>query len=236
MIATYLFLLLGILLLYLGAEALVKGGASLALRFKLSPLIIGLTIIGYGTSCPELLVTLESAIKGYSNLSVGNAIGSNIFTIGFLLSISSLIRPITLRKQNLKFDLPILLLASLLLSFFTINGKIQLFEAIIFFLLFLTYTISAYIFAQKEHLIEKKDIVEEIGTPLKSFYLDLLFIIGGIALLVYGASLFIDRAIILSNLFNINHAVVGLTIAAIGTSLPELSCTIIALARKKRIF
>ena len=233
MIATYLFLLFGILLLYLGGEALIKGGSSLALRFKLSPLIIGLIIIGYGTSVPELLVTLGSAIKGYSNLSVGNAIGSNIFTIGFILSISSLIRPVTLRKQNLKFDLPVLLLASLLLSLFTLNGKIQLFEAILFFLLFLAYTISAYTFAKKEHLIEKKDIVEEIGTPLKSFYLDLLFILGGIFLLVYGASLLINHAIILSNLYNINHAVVGLTIAAIGTSLPELSCTIVALVRKK---
>lgn len=224
----------GLVLLYLGAEGLLLGASSFAVRMRLSPLVIGLTVVGYGTSSPELFVTAESAFKGYGNLAIGNVIGSNIFTIGFILSLCTLIRPITLSKRLHQLDIPVLIFISLVLALFCIKGEITRIYGIFLILCLFVYTIHLFRVTRKSEIRKEEEFYEkEIGKKLKNSWLELFFIGGGIVFLLFGGQLFIKGAIRLATEWGISKGVMGLTLAAIGTSLPELCVSLLALYRKK---
>lgn len=225
----------GIFLIYLGAEILVRGGASLALRFKIPPLVIGLTVIALGTSSPELFVSLKAIFANHADISVGDIVGSNIFNTAGILSVCAIFQQLPLKNQILKFDLPITLFAYVLLSLFSFFGIIPRWAGVLFILLIIGYILAVYFFPKERTFFEKQEIeaVEEVGKPLKNVNLDFIFILGGISALIFGSNLFIEGAIHLAKLMGLDDATIGLSIVAISTSLPEVSASIVALKRKK---
>jgi cation:H+ antiporter len=221
-----------ILLLYIGSEALIRGGSSLALRLNIKPLVVGLTVVAFSTSSPELVVSIKAALTRHGDISAGDIIGSNIFNVAGILSFCALFKAIPLNKQILKFDLSVMFLAYFLFSVFLLTGKFSRLAGIIFVSLLIIYTLALY-YISKNKTFKEKEIIEEIEKPLKNIYFDLTFIVGGLSSLVYGAHLLVTSAIYLAKLMGINEASVALGVVAVSTSLPEVSCCLIALRRKK---
>lgn len=225
-------LLISLVILYFGAEWLVSGASSFAARLGVSPLIIGLTIVSMGTSAPELVVSVKAAMNGQSALSIGNVLGSNLFNIGIILGISALVYPLAVKRQLLKFDVPVMVLTSLLFMVLFIDGKLSLVEAIIFILLFAAYL--AYLFVTSLRDSKKGKVTDEEAIKLyKHWIIDVSLIAVGLVGLVYGSNLLVDNAIIIAQKLGMSEALIGLTIVAAGTSMPELATSVVA-AMKKR--
>ncbi|WP_299008524.1 calcium/sodium antiporter [uncultured Shewanella sp.] len=222
-------LLAGFLILTLGAEALVRGASAIALRLGVAPLIIGLTIVAFGTSAPELAVSLKAALAGNSGLAIGNVIGSNIANIGLILAITALIKPIRVESQMVKRDIPLMIMASMLFWWLLLDGELSLWDGALLASLLSIYLGYSYISSRKENnLCDNSELVNQQPQHLM---LSLLFVGTGIAMLVGGGILFVDGAITLAKHFGISEIVIGLTIVAIGTSMPELVTSVVA-ARK----
>ncbi|MCG9729556.1 calcium/sodium antiporter [Shewanella sp. Isolate13] len=211
----------GFLILTLGAEALVRGASQIALRLGLTPLIIGLTIVAFGTSAPELAVSVKSAIAGNSGIALGNVIGSNIANIGLILGITALIRPIKIESQMVRRDIPIMIAASLLFWSLLLDGGLSFWDGAILSALLVAYLTFSYFTAEKQ---SDDDVTDTKQNPL----LSVLFIVIGISMLVGGGILFVDGAVALAKSFGISEVIIGLTIVAIGTSMPELVTSIVA--------
>jgi cation:H+ antiporter len=227
-------LLAGLLLLYVGAEGLVKGASSLALRAGITPLVVGLTVVAFGTSAPELVISLKAAYVRQSGIAVGNVVGSNIFNIAVILGLSALLRPIVVRMQLLFFDMPILILLSLSTLLLLQDDLLSRPEAGLLLAGIIVYVAVNVILARRE---KSREIANEFaeGTPHRSGRIgfDLLFVLGGLALLVLGARLFVWAAVDIARLWGASEAVIGLTIVAAGTSLPELATSVMAAVRKQ---
>lgn len=227
-----IYLIGGLILLIAGGEILVRGSVGLAKRFNVSPLIIGLTIVSFGTSSPELLVSVKAAISGYGSISLGNVIGSNIGNIAIILGIASLIYPISISKQIVKREMPILIVVTLVSILFLLDGKLTRLEGAIFFIGLIVYIYLGYKLS-KQYSNETIYSPEAEVTKPMNIYLAILYIIGGLALLIYGGDLFVDGAVEIAKKFNLSEAVIGLTIVAVGTSLPELFTSLIAALKKE---
>lgn len=222
-------LLVGFLILTLGAEALVRGASAIALRLGVAPLIIGLTIVAFGTSAPELAVSLKAALAGNSGLALGNVIGSNIANIGLILAITALIKPIRVESQMVKRDIPLMIMASMLFWWLLDDGELSLLDGTLLASLLSIYLGYSYISSRKENnLCDNSELVNQ---KPQHVVLSLFFVGIGIAMLVGGGILFVDGAITLAKQFGISEIVIGLTIVAIGTSMPELVTSVVA-ARK----
>ena len=227
-------LLAGLILLTLGAEGLVRGSSALALRMGVSPLIVGLTIVAFGTSMPEMVVSGKAALDGYGGIAIGNVVGSNIFNIAVILGFSALIQPLKVNLQVIRLDLPAVLLSSFLLLLFFQNEHISRTEGGIFLAGMLIYTVGMIVFSQ--HEAAKTSTPEpqvSVSDVKRSPLMDGLFILGGLGLLVIGAQVFVDGAVKLAELLGVSRAVIGLTIIAAGTSLPELATSISAAVHKE---
>ncbi|QQX79874.1 calcium/sodium antiporter [Shewanella sp. KX20019] len=211
----------GFVILTVGAESLVRGASNIALKLGLSPLIIGLTIVAFGTSAPELAVSIKSAVAGNSGIALGNVIGSNIANIGLILGITALIRPIKIESQMVKRDIPIMIAASVLFWGLLLDGGLSFTDGAILSALLIAYLSYSYFTAEKQAPAE--DTEEN-----QSQWLSILFIIVGISMLVGGGILFVDGAVALAQSFGISEIIIGLTIVAIGTSMPELVTSIVA--------
>ncbi|GIU43901.1 sodium:calcium antiporter [Shewanella sairae] len=211
----------GFLILTVGAEALVRGASQIALRLGLTPLIIGLTIVAFGTSAPELAVSVKSAIAGNSGIALGNVIGSNIANIGLILGITALIRPIKIESQMVRRDIPIMIAASLLFWSLLLDAGLSFWDGAILFALLVAYLTFSYFAAEKQ---TDDDVEDTKQNPM----LSVLFIVIGISMLVGGGILFVDGAVALAQSFGISEVIIGLTIVAIGTSMPELVTSIVA--------
>ncbi|MCL1124609.1 calcium/sodium antiporter [Shewanella surugensis] len=222
-------LLGGFLILTLGAEALVRGASAIALRLGVAPLIIGLTIVAFGTSTPELAVSLKAALEGNSGLALGNVIGSNIANIGLILAITALIKPIQVKSQMVKRDIPLMIMASMLFWWLLHDGELSLWDGALLASLLSIYLGYSYISSRKDN--NECDNSELIDHRRQHVLLSLLFVFVGIGMLVGGGILFVDGAITLAKQFGISQIVIGLTIVAIGTSMPELVTSVVA-ARK----
>ncbi|QYJ85877.1 calcium/sodium antiporter [Shewanella mesophila] len=220
----------GFLILTFGAEALVRGASSLALKLGITPLVIGLTIVAFGTSAPELTVSLKSALAGNPGIAIGNVIGSNIANIGLILGITALIRPIQIQSQMVKRDIPIMIIASLLFLGLNSDENLSLLDGAILTSLLVSYLIFSYLSGKKA---DKEEIscIEISGPKPLNPLIASLFILAGISMLVGGGILFVDGAVELAGLFGISELIIGLTIVAIGTSMPELVTSVVA-ARK----
>lgn len=214
----------GFIILTLGAEALVRGASAIALRLGIAPLVIGLTIVAFGTSAPELAVSVKSALAGNSGIALGNVVGSNIANIGLILAITALIRPIQVQSQMVKRDIPIMILASILFWGLLLDGELSLIDGVLLSSLLVGYLVFSYVSAKSTTDTDCEVIEEGPKNPL----LSLLFIIVGIGMLVGGGILFVNGAVDLAKLFGVSEVIIGLTIVAIGTSMPELVTSVLA--------
>ena len=221
-------MIIGSVMLFYGADWIVKGGSQLAKYFGLSTIVIGLTVVAFGTSLPELVVSLAAALEGSSTIAVGNVIGSNIANVGLVLGLSSLVFPITIIYTQVKIDLGIYMIVCLLFTYFCMDGEIIRMEGLILFACIIAYTWFAII-----HSTNNKDT--EIGqiNPNVPLSKSLLLILLGILSLSFGANIFITGAIDIARYFGISEVVIGMTIVALGTSLPELATSVIAAFRKE---
>jgi len=227
-------LLLGLVALYFGAEWLVRGGASLAVRLGVTPLLVGLTVVAYGTSTPELIVSTMAAAKGQGPIAIGNAVGSNIFNIGVILGLTALICPMRVQLQLLKLDTPVMLGVALLFLLFFLDLRIVLSEALVFLACIAVYTLMNIRIARRHASTEvQKEFDDAVPKPTGSGWKDAGFIAAGLVLLMLGSRLFVTGAVNLARAFQLSEAVIGLTIVAAGTSLPELASSLMAAWRKQ---
>ncbi len=224
-----LIIIAGSLLLYFGAEGLVRGSSSMAFRFKITPLIIGLTIVAFGTSSPELVVSITSALKGNGEIALGNVIGTNICNIAFILGLSSLIRPIKVNIKLITSDILLMLIASALFLILLLDGEISFTDGIILTSGIIAYIVWTIFEAKKTKYITDSDtFAQELPKATKRLIFDIILIAGGLLILVLGADLFIKGAIDVARMFGATDAFIGLTLVAFGTSLPELATSLVA--------
>lgn len=232
MILTYLLLFVGFLLLIKGADFLVKGSSSVARRFNISELAIGLTIVAFGTSAPELVVSIVSSVEGINNVVYGNVIGSNIFNLLFILGITGLIYPIKVQKQTIWKEIPYSLLAALILYFllndqllFNDNNYFSRIDSFILLIFFFAFLIYIFFNLKNEEVIKEK--VHSYTLPVS-----LLMIVGGFVGLIFGGRMVVNNALEIARFYNLSENLIGLTIIAAGTSLPELATSAVAAYRK----
>ena len=228
-----LYLVGGLIMLFIGAEGLIRGSSTLAIKIGITPLIVGLTVVAFGTSAPELVVSLKAALVGNSSISLGNVIGSNIANIALILGIASLIRPLYVHANIIMREIPIMIGVSILLIVLLLDGEVGFIDGLIFVLGIIVYTIVNIYMARKEKSSEVKEEFEEglksrLGVPVS-----IIFVVIGLGLLIIGANFFVQSAVAIAKLFNISDAIIGLTIVAIGTSLPELITSIVASYKKE---
>lgn len=231
--------LIGFALLYYGAEWLVKGSSSLARSLNITPVVIGLTVVAFGTSAPELVVSLTSSIKAKSMIAVGNVVGSNICNIALVLGMAALFNPITSHKSVVKRDIPIMLGISLYLLLISINSVIGRIEGVTLFAGIILYTIFNYRVAVKESAegINEEEILNELGVEeveyITSRKKQVILILIGICGVVFGAQLVVESAVNIMTILGVSEKFIGLTIVAFGTSLPELATSVVAAIRKE---
>ncbi|MBK7632532.1 MAG: calcium/sodium antiporter [Ignavibacteriales bacterium] len=223
-----LYLIGGLILLFIGAEGLIRGSSNLAIKIGITPLVVGLTIVALGTSAPELVVSLKAALMGNSSISLGNVVGSNIANITLILGVAALVRPIKINAVIIKREIPILLFISILFLLFLWDGQLGFIDGLIFIVGLILYSATNVVLSRKEKniLVKKefeKGLASKLGIPIS-----LTLMIGGLALLILGANLFVQSAVAIAKLFNVSDAIIGLTIVAVGTSLPELATSIVA--------
>jgi len=240
-------LLAGLVALVVGAELLVKYGSNLAERLGISPLIIGLTIVSVGTSVPELAVGIDAMRRGAGSLMLGNIVGTDIVNILLILGLAAAIRPVMLSKTTVRLDLPAMVLSSVLLFVMAFSGYLTTANGLI---LLLAATIYGCLIAwnarrekrdRERRYLEDSDNTETGDIPIirgpidwKMFVRDLVLLIIGIVIIVFGAEWLVDGAIAIAESFGVSQSIIGLTIVAIGTSLPELATTLSATFRGKR--
>lgn len=228
----------GLALLVAGAELIVRGGSDVATRLGISPLIIGLTIVSIGTSTPELAIGIEAALRGEGELAVGNIVGTNMVNILLILGLSALIRPLAIRSQTIRMDLPMIIVASLMLAGAARDGALSRAEGVLLTVSALAYTVLLLWVARRESRQLKEAFARELegqsppAAPnmLRSFVLLLV----GIAVVVLGADWLVDGAVVLARLWGVSDAFIGLTVIAIGTSAPELVTTVVSTIRNTR--
>lgn len=221
-----LVLFIGIILLYFGANFLVKGSANIARILGVKPLLVGLTIVAFGTSMPEFMVSMFGVLKGASDISVGNIIGSNVANIGLILGISGLIAPIALRYNHIRQQLLILLAGSLFFSLMAYDGISQ-WEGWLFIGIIILYVVYLIRSSQVDEI--QSDIPKTDDSMLRN----ILYTIGGIAGLIFASKAIIESATVIAKHFGLSEIVIGMTIVAIGTSLPELAASIMAAAKQE---
>lgn len=227
-IETALYLSGGLLLLYIGGESLIRGSSNLAIKIGITPLVVGLTVVSFGTSAPELVVSLKAAHLGNSSISLGNVIGSNIANIALILGLAAIIRPIKVHSKIIITEIPIMIAVSVLLVILLLDGIMNWIDGLLCVIVLLVYVVANVYLSKKE---VNSDANFEYETEYKKRFgmtFSVFLIIVGLSLLVFGADLFVKAAITIAKLFNVSDAIIGLTIVAIGTSLPELAASVVA--------
>ncbi len=234
MIFSIIQLVIGFVLLTYGAERLVSGSSTVAFRLGLSPLVIGLTVVAFGTSAPELVVSIRATIAGNSDIAIGNVIGSNIANIALILGVTAMIRPMAIHLNLLRREVPIMIGITFISSWFIIGDTITRVEGLLLFIgliIFIVYSIrnAKYVSTDaRVHLVEEPEIKTDV--PLWKAW---TFVLIGLALLVGGGELLVNGAVEIATILGISQAVIGITIVAVGTSLPELATSAVAAYKKE---
>lgn len=233
------FLVAGFFPLIWGADKLVEGGAALANRLRVPPLVIGLTIVAFGTSAPELVVNMFSAASGNTDLALGNIVGSNLFNLLAILGLSAILYPLTVRTSTTWSEIPLVILSSLLILAMALDGflgdavtpegnamigRVDGLVLLSFFVLFLVYTFG---------LMKKGEGLEDLEIKDETLFQSIFYIVAGLGLLILGGKIIVDSAVSLARTLGIAERVIGLTIVAAGTSLPELATSVTAAIKKK---
>lgn len=221
---TYLLFVLGLGALFVGGEGLVRGASAVARHFHLSPIVIGLTIVGFGTSAPELLVSVQAALAGQPAIAIGNVLGSNIANILLILGISAVIAPLVIPFAKLRRDIGFMLAATAAIWVMLLDGQVTRLEGALLIAGLVAFLVTAFMSGK----IEPTEAGEGDMPQWKAW----AYTLGGLVVLVIGARLLVDSATLIARTFGISEAVIGLTIVAVGTSLPELATSAIAAMRK----
>jgi cation:H+ antiporter len=232
MLITISLLCVGFIVLGVGAELMVRSSSTIALKLGVSPLVIGLTVVAFGTSAPELAVSVESTLEGRSPLALGNVIGSNIANIGLILGLLALIRPINIDQQLIKKQIPFVIGSSLILWLFLFDEVITAVEGMFLFGGLLGFLLFSYLQARND----ENEIIQIKANPLitrgkKPMVMYLAILSAGLLMLVYGSVLFVENAVDLARILGISEVIIGLSIVAIGTSVPELATSIMAVVK-----
>ena len=237
MLVNFLLCTIGFLLLYFGAEWLVKGSSSLARSLGITPIVIGLTVVAFGTSAPELVVSLVSSIKGNSMIAVGNVVGSNICNIALVMGMAAMLQPITSHRSVVVRDIPIMLAISIYLLVLSWNSVLSRVEGATLFGGVILYTAMNYYWVRSEKAESEavSEVISEVGEIgyISSASKQWILIIAGIAGVVVGAELVVNSAVSIMKVLGVSEKFIGLTIVAFGTSLPELATSVVAALRKE---
>jgi cation:H+ antiporter len=231
----FIYIFIGLVLLFGGGEGLVRGAASLALRLGLTPLIVGLTVVAFGTSAPELVVGVQAALAGQGGIAVGNVIGSNVLNIGLILGITALICPLNVQLQILRVDAPVMIGVSLAGLLVLRDLTVTRPEGALLAVGLVAYVVLTVVLTRKMAAPAEveAEYAESIPPVRGSILRDLLFIGGGLVLLVAGSHFLVAGAVTIARSFGISEAVIGLTIVAAGTSMPELATCVVAAFKKQ---
>jgi len=221
----------GLCILYFGGETLLRGAVALASRFGLSSLAIGLTVVAFGTSAPELAISLNAALNNASDIALGNVIGSNIANLGLILGLSAVISPLLVQAKIIRLDAPIMLASVLLFAVFLLDNQIGRLEGIILITGLLAYIAFTFIQARKEPEVIQEEFLQGVPKTRGRLTIDLGLVILGLGLLILGGKLLVLAAVTIALQLGMSEAVIGLTIVALGTSLPELTATLVAARR-----
>ena len=223
MIIEVVFLVLGLVLLVVGSDLLLRSSVDLSLKYNVSKLVTGLTIVSFATSAPELLISVSSVLKDSSDIAISNVIGSNIANIGMVFSIALLFVTIKIKKENIKYDFPWLIIVSLLFIWFLQDSQIDRFEGLVFSSVLILFIIFSFKVRANE-----KDDLDDLSTSNMSLSKIFIFLALSSILLYSGSELFVKSSIYFANYFGVSERIIGLTIVAIGTSLPEVVTTLVA--------
>jgi cation:H+ antiporter len=222
-----------------GAELLVRGASRLAIALGVSPLVVGLTIVAIGTSAPELVVSVQSSVMGQPDVAIGNVVGSNILNVLLILGVSAMIVPLRVSQQLIRFDVPLMVGLSVLVFVLALDGRIGRLDGSLLATGLVAYTLLAIVSSRREQAAIKAEYqaefgIEETTQSNSSVLRDLLLIVAGLSLLVLGSHWFIQSAITIARLLGVSELVIGLTIVAAGTSMPEVATSIMAAIRGER--
>lgn len=224
----------GVLLLLAGAEALVRGASALALRMGITPLVVGLTVVAIGTSSPELVVSVQAALAGQGGVALGNVVGSNVANLGLIVGLAAVLTPMAVDRDLVWHDMPVMLGSMALLVLFLLDGTLARWEGGILLCGAVLYTVWKVRRSRRSVRARRAaegippDVQAVLDGPVSEVWRQALFVVGGIALLVYGSELLLDGAISVATRLGVSEAVIGLTLVALGTSLPELATTVAA--------
>jgi cation:H+ antiporter len=233
-----LFLVAGLVMLVTGAELLVRGASRLALRFGISPLVVGLTVVAFGTSSPELAVSVRSGFAGQAGIAVGNVVGSNIFNVLAVLGLAALIAPIVVQQKLVRFEVPLVVALSVLVLLMAQDGRIGPFDGLLLAAGLIAYTVLVIRQSRREAAAVQAEYAKEFSVAaagwLARLPVQIALVLGGLGLLVLGATWLVDSAVSIARALKLSEAVIGLTIVAAGTSFPELATSVVAALRGER--
>lgn len=229
---SWIYLIAGLGLLYLGAQILVKGGAALALRLGLNALVVGLTVIAYGTSSPEMVVSVSASLQDNGAIAIGNVVGSNICNIALILGVCALVSPLSASAQIIRREIPIMIGVSVVLAAMLWDEQLSRLEGGVLFVGIVVYTVLTVRDARAE---TKGKAEQEYGEDFPAGSMGLgksvLLVVAGLGVLVVASQLFVGGAVVLAKSWGVTEAVIGLTVVAVGTSMPELATSLVAAVR-----
>lgn len=236
---TLLMFIGGLIGLIAGAELLVRGASKLALSFGISPLVVGLTIVAFGTSSPELAVSVGAVANGQTDIAIGNVVGSNVLNVLFILGISALITPLVVHVQLIRQEVPIMIGASLLLLVFALDGRVNWYEAGLMTAAMVAYTVFLVVQSRRESKDTQGDYEAEVqpaavGAWDSKLPVQIGLIVVGLVLLVLGAEGLVGAAVVFAQYLGLSELVIGLTVVALGTSMPEVATSIMAAVKGER--
>jgi cation:H+ antiporter len=234
---TFVFFVAGLVLLIVGAELLVRGSSRLAAAMGISPLIVGLTVVAFGTSSPELVVSIQASLGGNPNLALGNVVGSNIFNVLLILGLSAAVAPLIVSQQLIRLDVPLMVAISALTWFFARNGAIDRWEGVLLFSLLVGYIVFSIYMSRRESKAVQDEYKEAFAVPAEkrgNWIVDSLFVVVGLGGLALGSRWLVDSATLFAEALGVNEFIIGLTIVAAGTSLPEVATSVLASIKGER--
>lgn len=235
----WLWLVVGLAVLTTGAECMVRGAVALAAAMRVSPLVIGLTVVAFGTSAPELVVSLRSSFAGQGEIAAGNVVGSNIFNVLVILGLSAIITPLRVDRQLVRFDVPLMIVLSILVYGMCLDGKIDRIEGAVLVMGLVAYIVWSIARSRRQSapgMVGEftAEYAEKVASTPWRLAWDIVMVVGGLAMLVIGGDLFIGAAVSLARAWGISELVIGLTLVAAGTSLPEVATSVVAALKGER--
>ena len=236
MLMQALMFVLGLVALVIGAEVMVRGASRLAVSWGISPLVVGLTVVAFGTSAPEMAVSVDAALSGSSDLAIGNVVGSNIANVLLILGISALVAPLLVAEQIIRQEIPVMIGASLLVLVLALDGSIGGIEAALLVVLVIAYTVFLVVQSRRASQATSDEFSTEIPTSQwdRHWGVQVALVLGGLALLVLGADWLVGAAVVFAKMMGVSDLVIGLTVVAVGTSMPEIATSLIAALRGQR--